>query len=701
MSKIVPIKNIDPALVDVKKPGLSYRSRPRLINLSNFSEEPFIIYRHRSFRLTFLIPIFFVIFLSFSVLTFFYYQDLKTDFEVKGHQVFNNFLASFQAFKNLEPFQAFSKLEENQKILKELSAIFDKFQNQKFIELAGFLLPPFKEATQFFSQIKNLNNQILEMSQILNDLKVNGFYYFRNDGQKLINQLKEIKDLIESSRINIEKIQKTTSFFKQIFPGFSSINNFITQQYLSFSPYFYKWKNFLENVIDLLNRKEDLHLLLIFQNPAEIRPTGGFIGSYADVVIRKGQLYFIDVRDIYDADGQLDLKVVPPEPLQVTNYNWQTRDANWFFDFPLSAQKILSFMESSKIYQEQNIKFDFVIAININVLKSLLALIGPIYLEEYNLTLDQNNLLKELQKEIESGQDKLAGYPKRILKILTPIILEKIETLSQKEREKLLEIFLTHLQEKDVMLFARNKSFQEFFVAQNMSGSVYELPSDFFGHYLAVVNANIEGGKSDAFIKQEIELEVGLNTDGSSFNNLIIRRIHEGDKEKEPWWRKINQNYLQIFVNPNASLIYLKGNSKPPSKYKEVNYEALNYLVDNDVKSFESKLFYSSQYQTWIGEIFGKTVFGTWLIIPPGEQKDLEVRYQIKPKSKFNFSSRIPYQFIYEKQSGVNSKLSLKLVAPYGYLWFESGQPVYYFEKDISEGRMILNLNLIRQSLKD
>src|SRR5258706_15817855 len=56
---------------------------------------------------------------------------------------------------------------------------------------------------------------------------------------------------------------------------------------------------------DLLGMKNKKTYLLLFQNNAELRPGGGFIGSYGLAVINKGKLQQLTIHNTYDADGQL------------------------------------------------------------------------------------------------------------------------------------------------------------------------------------------------------------------------------------------------------------------------------------------------------------------------------------------------------------------------------------------------------------
>ncbi len=64
------------------------------------------------------------------------------------------------------------------------------------------------------------------------------------------------------------------------------------------------------------------NVLILFQNPSEIRPAGGFLGSFAQLTLHKGSMTGLEVQDIYDLDGQLTKNVVPPVPLQRLTTKW-------------------------------------------------------------------------------------------------------------------------------------------------------------------------------------------------------------------------------------------------------------------------------------------------------------------------------------------------------------------------------------------
>ncbi len=446
-------------------------------------------------------------------------------------------------------------------------------------------------------------------------------------------------------------------------------------------------------MIALVGSSDEKHLLVLFQNPAEIRPGGGFIGSYADLTVQNGQLQTMDVRDIYDPDGQFVRKVVPPWPLQTVTQDWGARDANWFFDFPTSARTVGNFLETSKIYSEKNQTFDAVIAININVLQSVLSLTGPISLPDYKLTIDKNNFLLEIQREVEAGADKAAGAPKKILKTLTPLLLQKFEALDSGAKKDFVEKLKEHFAAKDIMIYAKDPTLAGFLGTYNADGAVLSLPSDFWGTYVALVDANVAGGKSDAFVTQSLTGEIDVDTDGGSFVDLTVTRAHTGDKETDPWWKATNNDFLQVLTNPGAKLAGVKG-ADTKSVVSTFNYQAAKYEENPDLLAIESTKAFVQSMKTWVMSAFGKTDFATWLMTPAGGVKTLEVRYQISPTNAVIPVDGTVYKFIFEKQSGVQTALTFDIVAPFGYKWAESSDATYHFANPDPEKRVVVSLTL-------
>ncbi|MEK7542973.1 MAG: DUF4012 domain-containing protein [Patescibacteria group bacterium] len=689
--KTVPVKNIDPLLADVRHPNINYEriARAKLVNLSRPK-----IKRKRNSTVTIKL-IGGAVFLTVGVLAIFIatgaLETRKTISETSS-AIASNLSESIKALSGFEPDVASEYLVKNAEEIRALDAEINRSQGKMLMGAIGSIIPAFKGASSLLSQVALLNVDLYKLSKIFADVKQSGFTYFQNDGAVLIKKLSDARGAIKSIIENTKTIKNSTASLKKTSSLFSNLDKIVGDQYMAHSAELYQVQGFLDGFIALLE-KNNTHIAVLFQNPAEIRPAGGFLGSYADITIKNGRMASLEVMDIYDPDGWVFEKIIPPKPLQRMTTDWEARDANWFFDFPTSAKTVLGFLESSRMYQERNISFNGVLAMNINVLESLLDITGPVPLPEYKLTINSGNFLNEIQREVEAGKDNKAGEPKRILKILAPIMMERLSSLSISEQKNLTERIEKHVSKKDIMIYAKDQKIQSFLKYGGIDGSIYELPNNFWGSYLAVVNANIAGGKSDAFIKETVKARIDIGTDGSALTDLVVTRKHDGAGQEDPWWRAVNQDYIQIFTNPEATLLKAKG-VIVKSIGSSFDYGANGYRDNPDVLAIEKTENFLTEYNMWNMLAHGKNVFAGWFTVEAGETKDLELRYQTTNSNSSAVAKGSQYMFIFEKQSGVENELQATISAPLGYVWQETGNTVFTYEDKNPEGRTIIKLTL-------
>lgn len=696
MVKIVPVKNIDKILVDVRKPNFNYERLSAHVHLDLRRVSARSSKRLSRPRLVFLGAAAFLSALLIFLGTVFYgvLGDGKSFIKNKGETIAANFSIAAGAVKEFKPELAIEYLEKNSAEIESVTSAIKKYRGELIAQTAGSVVPFLKEAGTLVKTVAAINSNFLDLAELLRDLKENGFNFFMNEGGKLLEILGDARSVIHDLLVNSRSLKNATANLKNISSFFGGVNENLGGIYLKRSADLYKLDKAVERIIALIGSEKERRLLLFFQNPAEIRPAGGFIGSYADLAVKNGQMTNLDVRDIYDPDGQFFLKVVPPEPLQGIVTKWAARDANWFFDFPTSAKTVSAFLEASKIYEESRVAFDGAIAVNINVLESILKIVGSIPMEDYELVISSDNFLREIQREVEAGEDKTKGHPKRILQVLTPVILERLKNLDKDERSELFDILRRHIAKKDIMFYVEDTELASFLREAGVDGSVYDLPSNFWGSYLGVVNANVAGGKSDAFVFQSIESRINIDTDGGILTDVIIKREHRGNKEKDPWWRATNKNFIQIFTNPASNLLSLSGNQAKKSAPR-VDY-ATDFEFNPDLEKIELTKKFLAGMNAWIMEAFGKTVFGAWTSTQAGKTTTLNLRYQLSDTGKIEISPGKKFIFIFEKQSGAKTTLRVNIAAPLSYVWADSGEPFYTYENENPDGRIIINLTLTK-----
>lgn len=396
---------------------------------------------------------------------------------------------------------------------------------------------------------------------------------------------------------------------------------------------------------DVLGGNGPRKYLFLFQNNQELRATGGFIGSYGAMDISNGRIkkFFID--GIFNPDGQLREKVVPPSPIQKISAAWSLHDSNWFPDFPVSAEKAAWFYEKTG-----GPTVDGVITMTPTVMQKLLEITGPIEMPEYGVTVDKDNFIEKIQSEAEINYDKELNQPKQILADLAPKILDAIFNAKNfSDIARTMNVLVESLNEKQILIYSKNYEIEKKLSAEGWSGEILDTDKD----YLSVINSNINGFKTDGVVDEKIEHLAEIQRDGSIIDTLTITRHHNGGSSDFEWWNKVNADYMRVYVPKGSQLISAEGQTRefdsPP-----LDYNALNFKRDPQVQSEEDSMTVDSESGTRIYEDAGKMVFANWVYVSP--QETVVVKYQYLLPFKISLGSAAKpadtYSLLVQKQSG-------------------------------------------------
>lgn len=392
---------------------------------------------------------------------------------------------------------------------------------------------------------------------------------------------------------------------------------------------------------DVLGGNGPRKYLFLFQNNHELRPTGGFIGSYGLLDMKDGKIRKFFVDGIFNPDGQLKEKIIPPTPLQKVSVAWSLHDSNWSPDFPTAARKAASLYEKTG-----GASVDGVIALTPDIIRDLVGIFGPIEMKEYGVTLDKNNFVETVQEEVEVKYDREENQPKKILSDLAPILLDRIfSTRDPKKLLSVLEVLTDQLNRRNILLYAKDSEVESNIETLGWSGKLEETPLD----YLSVINTNINGYKTDAVVKESINHTAQVRSDGSVVDTVRITRRHEGGQTRYEWWNKVNADYMRVFVPLGSELLSVHGQTRevvtPP-----VDYSALGFTPDADIAKEEGSIVIDGESGTRIGEDLGKTTFGNWVYVSPGEQATIEYEYRLPFRvTEADYAS---YSILFQKQSG-------------------------------------------------
>jgi len=413
----------------------------------------------------------------------------------------------------------------------------------------------------------------------------------------------------------------------------------------------------LANII--LGSDQKMRYLVIFQNNTELRPTGGFIGSFAELDIYQGAITKVTVPagGSYDLQGSLRDYIIAPEPLQLLNARWEFQDVNWFPDFPTSANKLTEFYQAAG-----GPSVDGVIAVNASYMADLIAMLGPVDMPEYDRTITGENFIFEAQKIIDQTEDQTT--PKQFIADLAPEILDRVSTGSAQDFLATLNHLNQGLSEKDIQLYFTDHQLEQQITELGWAGEIKRMAGD----YLMVVTTNLGGGKTDMIVSENIDLQVNIDSNGEIINTVTITRTHHG-LETDLFEGDNNVDYVRLYVPRGSQLISAQNFEIPPAEL--FDRPPAYYQEDEDLSFASSSSYIDPLSGTVITEEFGKTSFGNWIQTKPGETEVATFTYRLpwklealsheydlvaQLKDKLGFHPIGDYSLNLQKQSGVTDR---------------------------------------------
>ena len=612
-----------------------------------------------------------------------YYFDLKST----ANKLANNSTAGFSSLRDSTSALMNGKIEDAQKSLTDALQNFD--QAVTVLNGKHRLLQTIISAVPIMSnEIKSRQKLITAGQEISlgNTYLLKGLSEIRVSSSTITKNLQLLGDHLTFSlphyRTALADLQKVDSDvlpfdYQSTFKEFRVLYNAFVGD--------------LENIAKLNGTIQEIfgglglrRYLLIFQNPAELRPTGGFMGSFALIDVKNGNIINIDIPagGSYDLQGQLTQYVTPPSPILLSNKRWEFQDANWFPDFPASAKKMLWFYRHSR-----NLTADGVIAINADVLNRVLSIIGPIAEQNRDLVISKANAIDTIQNIVEFGPEKKANKPKQILSDLAPVFIDSFKKMKTQEVLPMLANLEEALQTKEIQTYFTDANTQNTIKEFGWSGEILNTGPD--QDYLLVVNTNIQGQKSDARIKQTISHQAMVQPDGSILDSVIISREHTG-QPGEKLYGQTNIDYLRVYVPAGSELVKAGGFTWPD----EQKFRAPEnwYKKDAMLADLEKEIGIDSRSGTRITKEFGKTAFANWIITEPNQITQVQFTYKLPFKAweeqkesgstpsaggwtksaKWakifqSENSASKYQLVAQKQSGITSGFESQVIYPGGW----------------------------------
>ncbi|MBV9279113.1 MAG: DUF4012 domain-containing protein, partial [Chloroflexi bacterium] len=306
----------------------------------------------------------------------------------------------------------------------------------------------------------------------------------------------------------------------------------------------------------LLGAGRPARYLLAWQNPAELRATGGFIGASNFITIRDGQIsnHFVGRAPPHEIRSAL---LPLPEAMYTNETYWIFADSNWSPNFPLSAR-----LERWFYGEDTGLWADAVIDMVDTATPEVLGAAGPIYLPEYRLWVDASNLNALAQRYVNGrywGPAQRGAPPdtlrKQFLAATLKALLHRIQTLPPDRWPAMLSVLRRLVARGDILLYHRDPATEAAIRDSGADGGLGYSGGDF----LYVVDDNRSYNKLNPYVRETASYQVRILPD-LEMEDILTLHYHVDPSPANlegygpaygEWGSKHDyQDFLRVYVPP-------------------------------------------------------------------------------------------------------------------------------------------------------
>ncbi|NTW13996.1 MAG: DUF4012 domain-containing protein [Candidatus Moranbacteria bacterium] len=326
--------------------------------------------------------------------------------------------------------------------------------------------------------------------------------------------------------------------------------------------------------------------LVLFQNNFELRPGGGFIGSFGILKVKDGHMTEFTVHDTGNFDVRIPDTVEPPYPMRETLHirSWKMRDSNWSPDFPTDATQAVTFYGMGGGMET----FDGVVGITADVLSSFLSVTGPVRLPGFPGTYGADNAIFDLEYQVEQGyrdQNIDFGERKSVLGMLGSEIMAKVRALPPRDMFRLSRVVLRDLDRKDIQLYFFDANLERRVADAGWGGS---FDSSWSNDFLMVVDANLDSWKTDSVMKRSLRYEIDRTGDTPKAR-LTVGYKHTGLERN--FMVKDYRTYLRVYVPEGSFIRTVAGGEGEPVYGTYSGKKFVGTLVSVSLGTFKDVVF--------------------------------------------------------------------------------------------------------------
>lgn len=393
--------------------------------------------------------------------------------------------------------------------------------------------------------------------------------------------------------------------------------------------------------------------LILAQNEDELRPTGGFISGAGLIEVANGEIISVSFEDANVVDNYAEKPYdFPPQPL----YDFMRlelfllRDANFWPDFPTSAQKAMELYS----YGQDTGPLDGVIAIDQQFMRLLVEATGPVPVIGTNTTIRPGNVIDLVRdaRSIQQGQavgDWVANR-KAFMQAFATAIQDKIQNdFGSLNPVSLVRSLYQAIEQRHLQLYMTNGDVAAALDETKWNG---RLPSAPPGDFLMVADTNMGYNKANVYIQRATHYELFLQ-EATPRAELTVEYTHTGPAKDEPCYQGTEREY-------ELSLPYLASAEKCYWNYLRVYAPANSQLLDSSRHVVPGETLFSGEgwdsAAVQADETPGLSTFANFLLVANNGSETAAFTYNLPAEVVQAVEDSNRYQLTVYKQAGTNAE---------------------------------------------
>jgi hypothetical protein len=247
-------------------------------------------------------------------------------------------------------------------------------------------------------------------------------------------------------------------------------------------------------------------------DPAELRGSGGFIGSYSLLDVNRGVVTLGGAHDVALVDAPYPLpgqaKYIPaPAALQlVFSHGWVFGDSNYAADFAQAAQ------DGERLLKNQTGQsVDGVISIDPWAVAALLTVTGPLAVPGYNTTVRADTFPEDVFQRLETAANNTVNK-KDFFPAVATLVIQRINALSSAQWPKLLGALNTAVSQRHLQVYFNDQPVEDQMRLIGWAGTAVG-PQAGADETMLEDESNLAGNKANHFLTRTFTLELTARGD--------------------------------------------------------------------------------------------------------------------------------------------------------------------------------------------